>query len=206
MNKDITIAIPKGRLIRGIREVFTAQGIELPNDERKYFYKDFFGKGVNLFIAKPKAIPQLLESGMCHFGFCGRDIMEDFSSVLQESGKISLLKETHQNEVDMVFAVNQNTFFNCLHRPIICATEFPNVAAKYLIGKKGLSAYILNTTGSTEGYIHVGADCIIDVCETGETIKANGLVIKDVLFKTSTCLYGVSDIEVPDVIKIIIEN
>lgn len=206
MNKDVTIVIPKGRLFRYMREIFAKQDIELPSDGRKYFYKDFFEKGVNLFIAKPRAIPQLLESGMCQFGFCGKDIMEDFSSVKQEEGKITILKNTHQNEVDMVFAVNPNVDFNNLHRPIICATEFPNVAAKYLIEKKGLSTYILNTTGSTEVYVHVGADCIIDVCETGETIKANGLVVKDILFKTSTCLYGVNNIEQPAVIKQLLNN
>ena len=204
----ITIAIPKGRLYEGVREFLASKGIcimSFEQTDRQYFFRDYFGNDINLFIAKPKAIPQLLESGMCQFGFCGKDIMEDSNSSMIDEGNIVMLKDTMMNSVDMVFAINPNVDFNNLHRPIICATEFPNVATKYLVGKKGLSVYTLNTAGSTEGYVHVGADCIIDVCETGETIKANGLVINDILFRTSTCLYGLSNVYVPNIIKNIIK-
>lgn len=202
---EITIAIPKGRLYEGVREFLVERGIKImPFEEtnRQYFFKDYFGKGINLFIAKPKAIPQLLESGMCQFGFCGKDIMEDSNVGLDSS---ELLCHTHKNIVNMVYAVNPKINQENLNRPIICATEFPNIAAKYLVGNKGLATYILNTTGATEGYVHIGADCIIDVCETGATILANGLSIRDILFATCTCFYGVKGISMPEIVKQILK-
>ena len=49
--------------------------------------------------------------------------------------------------------------------------------------------YILNTAGSTEGYVEIGADCIIDVVDTGKSLEANGLYINKVLFNSDTCLF-----------------
>lgn len=193
---EITIAVPKGRLYKGIKEYLKKINIELPEETRQYYYKDYFAPGVNLFIAKPKSIPQLLESGLCQFGFCGRDIIENYDNF-----PVYMLANTWLNHVDMVFAVKANHDLSKLNRPIICATEYPVVAEKYLVRQLGKSVYILDTTGATEGYVHIGADCIIDVCETGKTIKANGLKIEKTIFQSATCLYGIPGIETPEVIK-----
>ena len=47
----------------------------------------------------------------------------------------------------------------------------------------------MNTSGSTEGYIDIGADCIIDVVETGTTLKANGIKILSNIINTDTCIF-----------------
>lgn len=196
--QEITIAIPKGRLYNSLRDYLKPMDIILPAESRQYFYKDYFDVNVNLFIAKPRSIPQLLESGLCQYGFCGRDIIENYNNSIP----IECLAVTQLNGVDMVYAVKANHDLTKLNRPIICATEYPVIAEKYLINMLGKSAYILDTTGATEGYVHIGADCIVDVCETGDTIKANNLVIEYTLFHSSTCLYGRTDInQVPDIIN-----
>lgn len=173
MKNNITIAVPKGRLYNDLKEFLAKMDIHLPEENRQYFYKDFFGHGINLFIAKPRSIPQLLDSGLCQFGFCGRDIMENYNKGCTD--KIIPFINTKLNTVNVVYAVKANHDLTTLKRPIICATEYPVIAEKYLVKQKGMSVYILDTTGATKGYVHIGADCIIDVCESGETIKANNL-------------------------------
>lgn len=194
----MTIAIPKGRLYKSLCKLFQTVGVILPEEGRQYFYKDFFGNNINLYIAKPKAIPQLLESRLCQYGFCGKDIMIESMATVNE------LYDTNLNKVSIVLAAKHNAEFP-INRPVICATEFPNIANSYFI-EKGLPHYVLNTSGATEGYTDVGADCIIDLCETGITLERNGLEIKEVLTTSSTRLF--SNVNAPhiDIINQIIKQ
>lgn len=203
-HSNVTLAVPKGRLYDGVRSQFMAIGIELPEPEvRQYFFKDFFGRGKNLFIAKPKAIPQLLDSGLCRFGICGNDIMEEYVS--SENLPIRLLADLKINQTKMVAATMRETDMRRLKRPAICATEFPNIASRYLT-QAGIPHYILNTGGSTEGYVHLGADLIVDVCETGNTIKTNNLKICETILSSSTCLFGIAGTECPDFLNELINH
>lgn len=193
----MNIALPKGRLYHQLSEMFSKLGIQLPQETRQYFFKDFFGKDINLFIAKPKAIPQLLESNLCQYGFCGSDLMKE--SMVDTN----LMVSTDFNSIDIVLATKRNYSFP-KNRPVICATEFPNISSSYF-STKGIPHYILQTGGGTEGYSDIGADCIIDICETGDTLRQNNLEIKEYLAKSSTCLYSsLSATNHPDIIKTII--
>lgn len=188
------IVFPKGRLYTQL-----AEKIELPDIDktRQYYWKDFFGTGVDLFVAKPKAIPQLLDSGLCHYGFCGKDIMLES---LVSGDTVNEICDTGLNKINIVLAAKKGEDYIPKGRPIICASEFPNIAGMHFM-KSGLSHYILDTGGSTEGYPYIGADCIIDVCETGTTIESNGLEIKEVITESSTAFYGRSDAKEVEQIK-----
>lgn len=191
MQERLILAFPKGRLYKQLAELMKGIGFELPDVEstRQYHYKDFFAEGVDLFVAKPKAIPQLLESGLCQYGFCGQDIMLES---LVPKNTVEELANTHLNSIRIVLAAKKGGEFIPKKRPVICASEFPNIASRYFTDK-GLSHYILDTGGSTEGYPFIGADCIVDVCETGVTLEKNGLEIKEVLAESSTAFFGRTD-------------
>lgn len=196
------IVLPKGRLYGQLMEMFKKIGIALPDVDkiRQYYWKGYFADGIDLFIAKPKAIPQLLDSGLCQYGFCGRDIMLE-SLVLTNNGNdtIKEMCDTNLNKISIVLAAKKGEGFIPKNRPIICASEFPNIAGMHFM-KSGLSHYILDTGGSTEGYPYIGADCIVDVCETGTTIESNGLEIKEVVTESSTVFYGRSDARPLDIV------
>lgn len=199
---NINIAVPKGRLLTHVNYLFGRIGAHIPNDKnwREYYiHLPQFQQEVNIFIAKPKAIPQLLESGLCQFGFCGSDIMTEslFNPVE--------IYDTQYSKVDIVLATRKDMKSFPKNRPIICATEFPNIASSYF-SSKGLAHYILNTSGSTEGYCYIGADCVVDICDTGKTIEDNGLEVKEVLTTSSLKLYGLPGVEIPEALKIIIDN
>lgn len=76
-----------------------------------------------------------------------------------------------------------------MKRPIIVATEYENLANQHFT-EIGIPHYVLNTYGSTEGYIDLGADCIIDVVETGETLRQNNINIIDILGHSTLKMFG----------------
>ena len=195
MNGLPTIVVPKGRLSEQIIRLFKIIGYELPDIERtrKYFYEQFFDDA-DLFFAKPKAVPNLINSRICEFGFCGDDIIADceYSSSDFSVSSIEKLCSLHLNEIEIDVASKHPDILSRrseIKRPLIVATEFPTISNHYFT-KLGIPHYTLYTGGSTEGYVDIGADCIVDVVETGETLKANGIGIIDTIMKSSTSLFA----------------
>lgn len=184
--KQPTLVLPKGRLYKSIKDLFNQKGIELPDENnRQYFFENYF-EDCNLFLAKPKAIPQLIGTKMCEFAFCGEDIIlnSEYVSDIQQ-----LKRFNDMNKIKIVLASKCKNFDD-LKNPIkVVATEFPKIASDYFSEIKHIPHYVLNTYGSTEGYINICCDCIIDVCETGDTLQANGLYINDVILESCTSLF-----------------
>lgn len=174
-----TIALPKGRLYKQLYDFYDYIGITLPHpNTKKYFFEEYFDD-CNLFIVKPKSIPQLINSKIIEFGFCGYDIVDN----TDYNDSVIKIFDTNLNKVRLVVALRDN--MNDLlkqKRPLIIATEYEVVATNYFT-KLGVPHYVINTTGSTEGYIDVGADVIIDVVETGNTLVENGLTIYETLYE-----------------------
>ncbi|WQJ53533.1 MAG: ATP phosphoribosyltransferase [Wendovervirus sonii] len=200
------IALPKGRLYKQLELEFDLfHKFNIPDSTtRTYFHKNFFNDA-SLFIAKPKAIPQLLHCGFVQYGITGFDIVQNS----EYAGEIVPIHNFGFNKVKMCLCsrMSKEELFS-LNRPIKVATEFTILASKYFTEKER-THYVIDTTGSTEGYVDLCADCIIDVVETGETIKANGMEIIDVLFETSTMLFTTKDNlnkSMPDCIKDWISN
>ncbi|MDR2540645.1 MAG: ATP phosphoribosyltransferase [Candidatus Peribacteria bacterium] len=185
-----TVVLPKGRLYQGLYDLYQSKGINLPPPNTRQYYWEKYFDDCNLFIAKPKAVPGLLYSKLAEFGFCGQDIVKNTD---YHCDLVSIY-DTGLNKVRMVLAsvLEEKDLFP-LERPLIVATEFDVVAGRYLTDL-GIPHYILPTGGSTEGYPQIGADIIIDIVETGETLKANGLEVRDLLFTTSTRLFSHKDV------------
>lgn len=190
MNKLPTLVLPKGRLYDGVYNLFKEKGLELPkSDSRVYFYPKWFDD-CNVFIGKPRAIPSLMYSKMCEFGFCGNDIINDSKYV----NDIIPLLSTNLNKIRICLCSRYNfEELKSFNRPIIIATEFEQVASEYFT-KLGLPHYILYTSGSTEGYLDINADVIIDVVDSGRTLKENNINVIDVLFESSTTLFSHKDL------------
>lgn len=193
-----TLVLPTGRLYLQLME-FIKTPLPAPAT-RQYFFDDVFDD-CNIFFAKPRSIPQLLQSKLCEFGFVGKDVMED--SLID---CVDELYDTGLNPVDVVLAINKD-YKIPTNKPAIVASEYENIASDYFT-KKGTPHYILKTGGSTEGYIKIGANYVIDITETGETLKANNLTIIDTLFRSTTRLYAHKDLcdcVLPEIIQKIIK-
>ena len=161
-----TLILPKGRLYNDIQKFFQLKGFLLPDENsRQYYFPNWFEE-CNLFIAKPKAIPQLLYSKMAEFAFCGNDIINN--SDYNQS--IYPIYSTGLNKIKICLCsrLDKETLLH-LKRPVIVASEFEIIASRYFTNL-GVPHYIINTGGSTEGYLDLNADCIIDVVDTGKTL------------------------------------
>ena len=179
MKKPI-IVFPKGRLYEKLKYLFINNGINMPPENtRKYFFEF---EEFNMFFAKPKSIPQLIFTNIVDFGFVGDDIIQN--SIYNDS--LIKIFSTDFNQVKMIIGKSNN-------KPItnkikIVATEYDLIASEYFT-KLNIPHYILNTAGSTEGYVSICSDYIVDVTETGKTIEENNIEIIDELFISQTSLY-----------------
>lgn len=188
-----TLALPTGRLYPTLIEYFHDKlGIDLPKlEERKYFYNNFIkDSDVNLFLAKPKSIANLVGCGYADIGVCGEDI---------------ILNSQYKNELEVIYVLGgfkvrislcsrktKEELF-ALKRPILVATEYDLIATEYF-EKTGHPYYVFQTFGSTEGYVDLqDVDCIIDIVQTGKSLKSNNISELEVIAESSTVLFKRKD-------------
>lgn len=184
------LSLPTGRLYEYLSENFKEKNIILPNlDERKYFYKNFI-ENTDLFLAKPKSIANLVGCGYSDLGICGQDILLDsvYKNKLQVLSKIGDFKV----KISLCSRKTLKELFS-LKRPILVATEYENIATDYFT-KFGHPYYIFQTFGSTEGYIDLqDVDCIIDIVQTGNSLKSNNINELEVISESSVVLFKRKD-------------
>ena len=183
------VGIPKGRLQE---QVWRVMEVALKTPRMPFVgrcYRDLIGN-VEVVLVKPRSIPQMLALGMIDVGFCGLDLVEE-SGYGHRCGAhlpVDPLINLDLNRVQMVAAAaDPNILKNPPPRPITIATEFPNIADRWA-SAKGLAHICVNTWGSTEAWVPDLCDVCIDVVETGETMRANGLTILDEIMSSSTHL------------------
>ena len=178
------IAVPKGRLLAGVQDILKEAGIEMYRKSDRCYTFTTNVPGLTGMVVKPRAIPQLLALGSFDFGFCGRDLVWDSPHRLDLASTLDL----GLNPVRIVVAVHESQadiLVNRPTRPVVIATEYEVIAAEWALERR-LPAIIVNTYGSTEGYAPRKADIVLDCVETGDTMRANGLVILEDLFGSTT--------------------
>ncbi|MDI3472919.1 MAG: phosphoribosyltransferase [Thermotogaceae bacterium] len=177
----VNIAIAKGRLEKDIFEFLNKAGYRIQNnkDSRKLFIEDEERK-IKCFLVKPMDVPIYVSNNIADVGICGTDsIVESEVNILQPL-KLPFGKSR------MVLAGFKN--WQLKRQPIVVATKFPITAKRYF-ESHGLEAKIIKLNGSVELAPIVGlADVIVDIVETGTTLKENGLVILDEIYKISAML------------------
>jgi ATP phosphoribosyltransferase len=181
---NVRLALPKGRMFDQVVGLLKDAGISISQSARGYrpniSLPNFTAK-----ILKPRNVISMLMAGARDVGFAGADWIVETNSDLVE------LLDTKMNPVRLVVAAPTQILENgkLPNRPIVVASEYPNLAAKWIEDNK-LDAKVLTTFGATEVFPPEDADCIIDNTATGSTLRANGLQIIDEVLKSSTRLYA----------------
>lgn len=162
-----TIALPKGRLIEPSLDVLRTADIELKiekNRELIYENEDF-----RLILSKPRDVPVYVEQGI-DLGISATDVVEErksdvFVPLELDFGKCRLsIAVPEENNL----SVEDFDGFSV-------ATEYPNLVNDYF-NSKGLKVDVMKLNGSIEVAPRIGiADAIVDIVETGSTLKANNL-------------------------------
>jgi ATP phosphoribosyltransferase len=172
---ELTIAISKGRLEAETLQLFAAAGLRLPpnRDPRQLACLDESGETRFIFV-KPSDVPVYVEHGIADCGVVGRDVLfESEADLLQPlSLEIGCCR--------IVVAAPGDSADNG-HAMLRVATKYPRVASGYF-GGRGQPVEIIQLSGSVELAPVLGlADCIVDLVETGTTLRENGLKVVEVI-------------------------
>jgi ATP phosphoribosyltransferase len=174
--EPLTIALPKGRLLEPAAALFRRQGwpCDLGNGSRQLLVTETNEAGlpVRFLLAKAADVPVYVEYGAADLGLVGQD-------VLWESGR-DVYEPLHLDfgRCRLVLAGKpaQRTRNFRLATGLRVATKYPRLTRAYF-QQRGLSVETIPLTGSIELAPLVGlADLIVDVVETGRTLRENGLV------------------------------
>jgi len=181
MSGPFRIAIPKGRLQQRVLEIFAAAGLELPESEIAGSRRLIFNSnGIEWVLVKDVDAPRYVESGAASIGVAGRDqILEQKSDVYQPLelpfGRCRLMLIGSPDAPPLVEA-----------RAI--ATKYPNLTRAFAEAR-GLHARVIPLAGSVELAPLVGiAPYIVDLVETGATIREHGLIPLETLEEIAPCL------------------
>lgn len=169
---DITFALPKGRLAHRTIDVLEKCGIDcspLKDETRKLVLKDASGRYKFIFV-KPSDVPTYIERGVADMGVVGKDtLMEQEKDVYE---LIDLKFGACRMCVASFSGVEKTSFGN-----LRVATKYEKIAREYYEAK-GINVDIIKLNGSVELGPIVGlSDVIVDVVESGNTLKANGLSV-----------------------------
>lgn len=142
-------------------------------------------EGFQTKILKPQNIVEMLQIGSRDLGFAGADWVAEKNVALIE------LLDTALDPVRVVVAALPEFAGTDLGTkgPFRIASEYQRLTEQWL-ARRGFDARVVRTYGATEVFPPEDADCIIDNTATGETLKANGLVIIDEVMRSSTRLYA----------------
>lgn len=181
---SLSIALTKGRLEKSAVEMLEKSGYgveKLKNKGRALVFEDT-KKDVKYFLAKPNDVITYVEHGVADIGIVGKD-------TLLEGGKeyYELLDlKTGVCKFILAGLKDHNPLEKVGHIKI--GTKYPNVASKYF-HSRGMDVEIIKIDGSVElGPVLGLCDGIVDIMETGTTLKENGLVVFDTVCDISARL------------------
>ncbi len=173
----LTVALPKGRLLEPAASLFRHLGwrCDLGNDSRQLLVTEAGGprgQGVRFLLAKPADVPVYVEYGAADLGIAGQDVLRESGRDLYEP---LLLGFGHCRLVLAGTPAQCSRDFR-LATGLRVATKYPRLAQAYF-QERGLSVEVIPLSGSIELAPLVGlADLLVDVVETGRTLRENGLV------------------------------
>ena len=178
MSEDryLTFALGKGRLAKQTLEAFERIGITCEemkeNDTRKLIFVNEKLK-LKFFLAKGPDVPTYVEYGAADLGVVGKD------TVLEEGRNIYEVLDLGFGVCKMcVCGPKSAEEYLKSHELIRVATKYPKIAKDYFFGKKHQTVEIIKLNGSIELAPIVGlSEVIVDIVETGSTLRENGLMV-----------------------------
>lgn len=179
--KKLTIAFAKGRLLEPSTKLFESLGYDLRDarDSRKLLIDDG-ARGARFLIAKASDVPIYVEYGAADVGIVGQDVLREIGSDVYEP---LLLNYGHCRLVVAGKPEYRDADWK-LVAGLRVATKYPRIAQKFF-SARGLSSEIIEVYGSVELAPAVGlADLIVDVVDTGRTLRENGLVELEEIFES----------------------
>ena len=179
----LNVALPKGRLGDKVYELFASIGYdcsEIYADNRKLVFESE-ENNVRYLLVKPSDVAIYIARGAADIGVVGKDILDEGSFDVYE------LLDLKLGKCNMCVAA-QNGYVEDIDRPIRVATKFPNIAKRYY-SSLNREIDIIKLNGSIEIAPILGlSDVIVDIVETGTTLKENNLSVFEKIMPISARL------------------
>ena len=183
MAELLNVALPKGRLGEKVYAMFAKAGFECPSileNNRKLIFENP-ERGVRYFWVKPSDVAIYVERGAADIGVAGKDILLEYAPEVYE------LLDLNIGKCRMAVAA-KNGFRDDPRKTLRVATKFSNIAAKHYLSK-GRDIDIIHLNGSIEIAPILGlSDVIVDIVETGTTLKENDLSVIETIVPISARL------------------
>ena len=183
MPNTLNIALPKGRLGEKVYDLFQKSGYpcpELLEKGRKLIFENS-ELDVRYFWVKPSDVAIYVERGAADIGVAGKDILLEYEPEVYE------LLDLQMGKCRMAVAAKCG-FRDDPRRTLRVATKFSNIARQYYLSK-GRDIDIIHLNGSIEIAPILGlSDVIVDIVETGTTLKENDLAVTETIVPISARL------------------
>ena len=172
MSERLRIAITKGRLLDQSVALFERDGLDCSpiNDPGRRLIHAVPNDPLDAVLAKAPDVITYVERGVCDLGIVGRD------TILEKGGAFYEVLDLGFGKCRFALAVKEGSDFYGTYKTRRIASKYPEVTRAFF-EKKGMDVDIIKIEGSVELAPILGlTDAIVDIVETGATLKANGLV------------------------------
>ena len=183
MKSMLNVALPKGRLGEKVYAMFEAAGFACPSikeNSRKLIFENE-EVGVRYFWVKPSDVAIYVERGAADIGVAGKDILLEYEPDVYELFDLGI-------GICRMAVAAKNDFRDDPQRTLRVATKFSNIARSFY-ASKGRDIDIIHLNGSIEIAPILGlSDVIVDIVETGTTLKENDLSVQETIVPISARL------------------
>jgi len=176
----LRIAVPKGRVQAALGPLLAAAGIgaALQNVKDRRLVRDDRPSGLRFLVLKPDDVPTYVAYGAADLGVVGTDILEE-----DERDDLYRPLDLGIGKCRIVVAAPRGRKIPEVPR---VATRYPNITRRFFAAK-GIPAEVIPLGGSVEIAPEAGlADLVVDIADTGSTLRENGLVERDVVMQVSS--------------------
>jgi ATP phosphoribosyltransferase len=177
----LKVAMPKGRIYKQASKLFRAAGLPIPEefDDSRRLIIPLPEANMEFIMAKPADVPTYVEYGAADIGVVGKDVLMEENRGVYELIDLGIAR-------CRMSVIGLPNWEPVMHPRV--ATKYPNVASRYF-RERGQQVEVIKLNGSIELAPLIGlADRIVDMVESGQTIKENGLAELEKMFDVTSRL------------------
>ncbi|NKZ06165.1 ATP phosphoribosyltransferase [Actinomadura latina] len=191
----LSLVLPKGSLEKATMQLFDAADLTVQRSSDRDYRASIDDPRIDrVRVLRPQEIPTYLEQGLFDLGITGRDWITETAADVVSLGELKYSKAT-ANPVRVIMAVPDGAPWQSvadLPEGVRISTEFPAMTKRFL-DQHGVKATVVPSYGATEAKVPDIVDAIVDLTETGSSLRKNGLRILDTLLTSYTELVANRD-------------
>jgi ATP phosphoribosyltransferase len=184
----LSLVLPKGSLEKATLDLFDAADLAVRRGSDRDYHASIDHPGIGrVRFLRPQEIPEYVQQGLFDLGITGRDWITETDSDVVSLGELHYSKAT-SDPVRVVLAVPREAPWQGpgdLPEGVRISTEFPALTRRYL-DRHGVKAVVVPSYGATEAKVPDIVDAVVDLTETGSSLRKNGLRILDTLLTSYT--------------------